>query len=54
MTVDTDGYVLCGGGMAKFAASLPTEPNEAMREAIKLGDAQLCLRLLAENVRLDL
>lgn len=47
---DTDGYVLCGGGMARFDASLPTEPNEAMREAIKLGDAMLCTQLLAAKV----
>lgn len=47
---DTDGYVLCGGGMARFDALLPTEPNEAMREAIKLGDAMLCTQLLAAKV----
>jgi hypothetical protein len=47
---DSDGYVLCGGGMAKFDAALPTEPDEAMREAIKLGDAMLCTQLLAAKV----
>jgi len=36
--------------MARFDALLPTEPNEAMREAIKLGDAMLCTQLLAAKV----
>ena len=49
--VDTDGYVLSGLGMAKFDPSIPPEPNEALREAIKLGDSLLCTQLLAAKVR---
>mmetsp|Transcript_21519 Transcript_21519/g.72671 ORF Transcript_21519/g.72671 Transcript_21519/m.72671 type:complete len:245 (+) Transcript_21519:42-776(+) len=46
---DSDGYFLSGAGLAQFAAAVPTEPHEALREGIKQGDAFLCQELLANK-----